>query len=269
MSKEAHHAMKIRLQGMLLELNLHVMAQALDDQLSDPLYQELSKLEFFNRIVEEEYVSRNNTRSLQLLKRAGLWKTQADLSKVNYAIERKLNRDLLTQLITCDFILDKKNLCILGAAGSGKSFFAKAFGVEACHNLHRTKYFNANKFLCELHELNKQDKNRYKRKLRYYQNVPVLILDDWLMFDIHDQVKESILLDLIDARYGTATTIVCSQVDPDDWCEKFSGYTIGNSITSRLVSNGFSLIIQSEEDLRQTGVRQLLATIFEATSIII
>jgi DNA replication protein DnaC len=244
--------MKIRLQGMLLELKLQVMAQALDAQLSDPMYQELSKMEFLYRLVEEEYVSRNNTRSAQLLKRAGLWKTQADLSKIDHSVERRLNRDLLSQLVTCNFILDKKNLCILGAAGSGKSFFAKAFGVEACHNLHRTKYFNANRFLNDLYDLSIQDQKRFKRKLGYYQRLPVLILDDWLMFAIDNTVKESILLDLIDARYVQATTIVCSQVYPDDWCGKFSGYTVGNAITSRLVSNGFSLVIQCDEDLRQT-----------------
>ena len=106
-SRDNHHTMKIRLQGMLLELNLHVMAQVLDDQLSDPLFQELSKLEFVYRLMEEEYVARNNTRASQLLKRAGLWKTQADLSKIDYAVNRKLNRDLLSQLVTCDFILDE------------------------------------------------------------------------------------------------------------------------------------------------------------------
>lgn len=247
-----HNEMKSRLQTMLLDLNMMVMAHTLDEQLSDPLYQELSKLEFVHRLVEEEYVARNNNRTLQLLKRAGLWKTQADLSKIDYAVDRKLNRDLLSQLRSCDFILDKKNLCILGAAGSGKSFFAKAFGVEACHNLHRTKYVNATQLLNELYDLSEQDQKRYRRKLRFYQRMPVLILDDWLMFDIHDQAKESILLDLIDARYGETTTIVSSQVDPDDWSDKFSGYTIGNAITSRLVSNGFSLVIQCKEDLRQT-----------------
>jgi len=110
---------------MLLELNLQVMAQALDDQLSDPMYQELSKMEFIYRLVEEEYVSRNNTRSAQLLKRAGLWKTQADLSKIDYSVERRLNRDLLSQLVTCDFILDKKNLSILGLPGRAKAFLQR------------------------------------------------------------------------------------------------------------------------------------------------
>ena len=43
-SRDNYQIMKIRLQGMLLELNLQVMAQALDDQLSDPMYQELSKM---------------------------------------------------------------------------------------------------------------------------------------------------------------------------------------------------------------------------------
>ncbi len=251
-NKNNHQEMKSRLQRMLLDLNMLVMVDTLDEQLSDPLYQELSKLEFVHRLVEEEYVARNNHRTLQLLKRAGLWNTQADLSKIDYAVDRKLNRDLLSQLVSCDFILDKKNLCILGAAGSGKSFFAKAFGVEACHNLHRTKYINATQLLEELYDLSKVDQKRYRRKLGFYQRMPVLILDDWLMFDIHDQAKESILLDLFDKRYGKATTIVSSQVDPDDWSDKFSGYTIGNAITSRLVSNGFNLVIQCEEDLRQT-----------------
>lgn len=244
--------MKTQLQGMLLELNLHTMAQVLDDQLRDPLYQEFSKLEFVHRIVEEEYVTRNNTRTSQLLKRSGLWKTQADLANIDYSIDRKLNRDLIAQLKTCEFILDSKNLSIFGAAGSGKSFFAKAFGVEACHRLHRTIYVNANTFLDKLYDLYIEDKKKYSRKLRYFQRLPVLILDDWLMFPIHNQVKESILLDLIEERYGTATTIVCSQVDPDDWSDRFSGYTIGNAITSRVISNGFTLVIQSEQDLRQT-----------------
>lgn len=252
MKAQTQQMMKAQVQGMLLELNLHTMAQVLDDQLTDPLYQEFSKLEFVHRMVEEEYVSRSNARSSQLLRRAGLWKTQAGLAKIDYSIDRKLNRDLLAQLESCDFILNNKNLCILGAAGSGKSFFAKAFGVQACNRLHRTMYFNSHAFLNRLHDLQKEDRKKYERKLRYFQRLPVLILDDWLMFAIHDQVRESILLDLIDARYGTATTIVCSQVDPDDWCERFSGYTIGNAITSRLMANGFSLVIQSEQDLRQT-----------------
>ena len=124
--------------------------------------------------------------------------------------------------------------------------------MEACNRLHRTLYSNANTFLNKLYDLHLEDRKKYERKLRYFQRLPVLILDDWLMFSIHDQVRESILLDLIDARYGTATTIICSQVDPDDWCERFSGYTIGNAITSRLVANGFTLVIQSDQDLRQT-----------------
>jgi DNA replication protein DnaC len=250
MNFESQMVMKTHLQKMLVSLNLSTMADELDTQLSDPLFQEFSKLEFIFRLVKEEYVSRNNHRTEALMKRAGLSKTQADLSNIDYSIDRKLNRDLISQLASCDFIADKKNLCILGAAGSGKSFFAKGFGVEACHNLYRTRYTNAHAFLNELYHLQQADTKRFERKLRYFQRLPVLILDDWLMFDIRDQVKEAILLDLIDARYGTATTIVCSQVVPDDWCDKFSGYTIGNAITSRLVANGFSLVIQSDTDLR-------------------
>lgn len=38
------------------------------------------------------------------------------------------------------------------APGSAKAV-PKAFGVGACHNLHRTKFFNVNKLLNKLHDL--------------------------------------------------------------------------------------------------------------------
>ncbi len=41
---------------------------------------------------------------------------------------------------------------------------------------------------------------------KFYEihQLPALILDDWLMVPIRNQVKEFILLDLIDERNGTA-----------------------------------------------------------------
>ena len=113
-------------------------------------------------------------------------------------------------------------------------------------------YFNSNTFLNKLHDLHEEDRKRYERKLRYFQRLPVLILNDWLMISIHDQVRESMILNFIDARYGTVIIIICPQVDPDDWCERFSGYTIGNAITSRLLANGCTIVIQSEQDLLKT-----------------
>lgn len=63
------------------------------------------------------------------------------LEDINYTSGRKLNRKLIDRLATCEYITgEHRNLFITGATGSGKTYMACAFGMEACKQRFRTKY---------------------------------------------------------------------------------------------------------------------------------
>ena len=59
---------------------------------------------------------------------------------INYTSGRKLNRELINRLATCEYISEHRNLFITGATGCGKTYMACAFGMEACMQYYSTKY---------------------------------------------------------------------------------------------------------------------------------
>ena len=49
-----------------------------------------------------------------------------------------------------EYITEHRNLFITGATGSGKTYLARAFGMEACRQRYKTKYVRIPDLLLEL-----------------------------------------------------------------------------------------------------------------------
>ena len=98
---------------------------------------------------------------------------------INYTSGRKLNRSLIERLATCEYITEHRNLFITGATGSGKTYMACAFGMEACKQRYKTKYVRLPDMLLEL-DLARTD-GTYKKVQAKYANPVLLIIDEWLL----------------------------------------------------------------------------------------
>lgn len=93
----------------LIEMHLSAMAKAFDTQLDDPGMLNLPFEDRFGLLVDIEYCQRRNNAQNRLIKRAGLEQKYASINEINYTSERKLNRDLITRLATCEFIREGHN----------------------------------------------------------------------------------------------------------------------------------------------------------------
>ena len=111
----------------------------------------------------------------RLIKGAGFDQPEAYIADINYAAGRKLNRSLIERLATCEYITEHRNLFITGATGSGKTYMACAFGMEACKQRYKTKYVRLPDMLLEL-DLARTD-GTYKKVQAKYANPVLLIID--------------------------------------------------------------------------------------------
>lgn len=225
----------------LRALKLDAMAAAWAAQQQDAALSQLSFDERFGLLVEAEWLHRENRRLARALREAKLKLSQACLEAIDYPPSRELDRALLRQLATCRWVAAHQNVLITGATGVGKSFVACALAHQACRQGYRALYRRASRLFHEL-ALARAD-GTYVRLLAKVARVDVFVLDDWGLTPVQDQERRD-LLELLEDRYGTRSTIVTSQLPPAHWHEHLGDPTLADAICDRLLHNAHRLVLK-------------------------
>lgn len=171
----------------LIEMHMTSMADAFRNQMQDISMKEIPFDDRFGMIVDIEYTSRKNSRLKRLIKNAEFEQPDATIAAVDYGHNRKVNRHLIERLATCEYITEYRNIFITGATGSGKTYLACAFGMEACKRYYSVKYVRVPDLLLDLQEA--RDEGRFKDALKKYTNPTLLILDEWLLMRVTEKTQ--------------------------------------------------------------------------------
>lgn len=163
----------------LVEMRMTPMADAYRCQLNDPKMKEVPFEDRFGMLTDIEYISRKNNKLKRLIHNAGFDQPDASVMDINYTSGRKLNKFLIQRMATCEYISEHHNLFITGATGSGKTYIACAFGMEACKQYYSTRYIRLPDYLMELEAA--KSENCYAKVLDKYAKPLLLIIDEWLL----------------------------------------------------------------------------------------
>ena len=134
----------------LIEMRLSSMADAFRIQIDDSTMKEIPFEDRFGMLVDVEYTNRKNNRLKRLIRQAELEQPDASIAAIDYQSGRKLNKALIRRLATCEYIAEYRNIFITGATGSGKTYLACAFGMEACKHYYTVKYVRLPDMLLDL-----------------------------------------------------------------------------------------------------------------------
>jgi DNA replication protein DnaC len=236
----------------LRKLSLGSMADEYARQMVDPSAGQLSFDDRFGMIVDIEYSRRDNNRLRRLIKNAGFSEHEARMENIDYSDDRHLDVSTIKTLASGAFVENKLNAFILGATGAGKTYLACALGVQACRSMYTVKYVGLADMLGNL-ALAKEN-GSFKQIFDSYTKVRMLIIDDWLMFDVGDS-EAAILYSLIEARKYIGPIIICSQIGPDGWHAKIDNPIVADSICDRLVHSSYKLVVQGEMRKKQAAKR--------------
>jgi len=225
----------------LKELKLHGLAAAWTQQQTQT---ELTGLGFDERLgllVDAEWLTRNNARLKRNIKEAHLKLDSACLEDLDYDDRRVIDKPMIRQLATCQWVAQHQNITITGATGVGKTFVACALAQHALRRRYRAIYRRTSRLFDEL-ALARAD-GTYARLLVRLARVDVLILDDWGMAPLGPAERRD-MSELMEDRYGERSTILASQRSPELWHDHIGDPTLADAICDRILSNCHRIVLK-------------------------
>jgi DNA replication protein DnaC len=235
----------------LQEMHVKTMAQEFKTQMENPRFNELSFEDRFGMIVDAEWTHRKNNRLRSLIQNAGFSCPSASVEDIEYLPERNLDKAFILRLASCSFIPDARNIVLLGATGSGKTYLACALGMSACRNFYTVKYIRLPDLLVDLTIARGDGSYRdYMKKLKKFK---LLIIDEWLLYPLKEQEARDVL-ELIEARAKTASTIFCSQFDIPGWHENLHNPTLADAICDRIVYDSYMIRVDGDTMRKRKGI---------------
>jgi DNA replication protein DnaC len=224
------------------ELKLFGMARALENQQELKDVRELSFEERLGLLVDAEVVARQNKSMDARLKNARL-RLPASLEDLEVRAARGLDRSVITALSNCDWVQSNQNVLITGPTGAGKTYVACALAQKACRAGFTVLYFRAPILFQDL-SVAKAD-GRYRRLLHSISKRDLIILDDFALAPLTDEQRRD-LLEVMEQRYDSRSTIVVSQLPLDHWHQVIGDPTIADAILDRIVHNSHKLFLKGE-----------------------
>jgi len=226
----------------LYTMKLNAMAEAFKEQMNSPDISELAFPERFGLLVDRQWSWREDRRMQRLLKNAKL-KINACVEDIDYRSPRGLDKSVIMNLISGDWIRKHQNVIITGATGVGKTFIACALANKACREGFSAFYARAPRFYYDL-AIAKAD-GSYHKFFSKLAKTQLLVLDDLGVSPMTDSERRN-LLEVIEDRNGSGSTLVASQLPIEKWFEIIGEPTIADAILDRLVHNAHKINLKGE-----------------------
>jgi DNA replication protein DnaC len=232
----------MNIETQLKHLRLHGMGRSWQALMETRKHHELSFTEGMEMLLQAEEDDRSDKR-FERLQRGAHFRYQASIQELHMEASRGLDKSLVTNLATGNYIAKGEAVLVCGSTGTGKSFLASALGHHACSQGYKVVYYNLQKLLLKT-KMSRIDGTIYKffEKL---SRTDLLILDDFGLTHLEQQQRMD-FMEIIKDRHACKATIIASQLPVASWYDVIGENTIADALLDRMVHTSYRIELKGE-----------------------
>jgi DNA replication protein DnaC len=228
----------IELKRALKQLRLGGIATVLETRLQQAQTERMAPIDLISCLVSDE-LSRRSDRLLERRKKEAEFRDpQVTLDNFDFNFNKKMNRSLVFDLATANFIAKHEDALFLGPPGTGKSHLAQAIGQAAIQQGYRVLYRETHTLINDIADAALDGKR--KQHMELLSTVPLLIIDDLGMRKLPATAAED-LLEIVMRRYERTSTMLTSNRPIDDWGKLLGDTAAVTAMLDRLLHHGHVL----------------------------
>lgn len=221
------------IQTKLKSFKLAGIVKSFEVRIQEAQESNMSYTEFLELILEDEDLSRKDNKKKRLFTKAKL-PTVKHISDFDFSFQPSIKKAEITQLGSCGYIQEGKNVVFIGNPGTGKSHLAIALGVKAL-GLGYSVLFTTLWNMIDTLQQSRADLS-YKRKIEYYCKPDLLIIDE-LGYRAMSNTTVEDFFEIISKRHEQKSTIITTNKKLADWDKVLLDKTLSSALVDRILQN--------------------------------
>ena len=227
----------IELKRALKQLRLGGVADVLETRLQQAQAEPMAPIDLISCLVSDE-LTRRGDRLLERRRKAAGFRNLHTLDSFDFNFNKKMNRSIVFDLATGNFVARHEDALFLGPPGTGKSHLSQAIGMAVIQQGYRVLYRETHTLLSDIAEAT-LDGTR-KQLMELLSTIPLLIIDDLGMRKLPPTAAED-LLEIVMRRYERTSTLLTSNRPVEDWGKLLGDTAAVTAMLDRLLHHGHVL----------------------------
>ena len=216
-----HHLKALKLPTMLAEAEKIAHRCAADNA---------DHLAFLLQLVELELIERERKAAERRLKAARFPATKM-LDEFDFASRPSVNKPKVLELVKGEYLDRRENILLVGPSGTGKTHLATAFGMAACSQGRKVRFFRVTELVTLLMEA--KEERQLMRLRQLLARLDLLVLDE-LGYVPASKVGAELLFDVIATAYERNSLIVTTNLPFENWTEVLGSERLTGAALDRL-----------------------------------
>ena len=218
------------LKSRLRDFKLSGIYNSLEDRISYANEKSLSHVELLDLLFEDESNNRMQNRYKRSYTRAK-FPSHKTLEDFDFSFQPSVDKRMINDCATCNFITEKKNVVFIGNPGVGKTHLSIAIGIRALMKGFKVCFTSVAEML---HSLNaSRADNSYYQRISFYLRPDLLILDE-LGFKKLPGYSADDFFEIISKRYEKGSVIITTNKAFEQWGDIVADNVLASAIIDRI-----------------------------------